>query len=311
MKKIVLLMPYYGRWPEWFNLFIETCKWNPTINWIFFTDLEQPRNRCGNVQYVRMSLSELLELASSRLGFTIDFTNPYKLCDLRPGFGVIFDAYIAGADYFGWGDIDVVYGDIRKFVTDEVLRYDVISFHGGILSNSFCLFRNIDAVKEKYKIKDLWKQWVNVPTPQGLDEMLLFAFDMRSNYFVESYCAPNAPTLATFTGPFGDSVNYAPGWKDGSLEFPKEWRWKEGRLTNDKTGSEEFQYLHFAAWKGITMGFIPGSGQWKKLSKLVHFDDRHLSGGWKINEGGFWPFDDALESRLRVTDSMPVVSEHC
>src|SRR5688572_28464292 len=94
MKKIVLLMPYYGKWPEWFNLFIETCKWNPTIDWIFFTDLEMPHNRCDNVHYVRISLPDLLELASSRVGFKIHFTHPYKLCDLRPGFGVIFADYI-------------------------------------------------------------------------------------------------------------------------------------------------------------------------------------------------------------------------
>ena len=94
MKKIVLLMPYYGQWPEWFNLFIETCKWNPTIDWIFFTDLPKPCNGCPNVRYVPMRLPELLELASCRVGFKIHFTDPYKLCDLRPGFGVIFEDYI-------------------------------------------------------------------------------------------------------------------------------------------------------------------------------------------------------------------------
>jgi hypothetical protein len=298
MKKVVLLMPYYGQWPEWFNLFIETCKWNPTIDWIFFTDLEKPRNRCPNVHYVRISLPELLELASSRVGFKIHFTDPYKLCDLRPGFGVIFHDYIRKADYFGWGDIDVMYGDIRKFVADEVLRYDVISFHAHQLSNHFCLFRNVDSVKEKYKMNEVWKEKVNLPQAQCLDDRLTLAFDVRSNYFFESYNTPN--------------ITDRPPWKDGTFDFPKEWRWKEGRLTTDKTGSEEFPYFHFMVWKGGLWGKRHGGGQWEKLSKLVHFDDRDLSHGWKINEQGFWLLNGKGQGRRLIQpDSVPIVSQPC
>ena len=31
-KKIIMLMPYFGKWPVWMDLYIESCKWNPSIN---------------------------------------------------------------------------------------------------------------------------------------------------------------------------------------------------------------------------------------------------------------------------------------
>lgn len=35
---LILLMPYFGRWPEWINLFVESCKGNPGVRWRFYTD---------------------------------------------------------------------------------------------------------------------------------------------------------------------------------------------------------------------------------------------------------------------------------
>jgi hypothetical protein len=124
------------------------------------------------------------------------------------------------------------------------------------------------------------------------------AFDIRSNYFFESYNTPN--------------ITDRPPWKDGTFNFPKEWRWKEGRLTTDKTGSEEFLYFHFMVWKGGLWGKKHGGAQWEKLSKLVHFDDRDLSHGWKINEQGFWRLNgEDLGTRLMQPHSVRVVSQHC
>jgi hypothetical protein len=28
---LIMLMPYFGRWPDWMNLFIESCKLNPDV----------------------------------------------------------------------------------------------------------------------------------------------------------------------------------------------------------------------------------------------------------------------------------------
>ena len=52
---LIMLMPYFGRWPEWINLFIESCRWNPDVRWRFYTDCGEPENKADNVDYVHLS----------------------------------------------------------------------------------------------------------------------------------------------------------------------------------------------------------------------------------------------------------------
>lgn len=48
MKKIGIVVPYYGKFPNYFALFLRSCENNPTIDWIVFTDImevvEYPKN---------------------------------------------------------------------------------------------------------------------------------------------------------------------------------------------------------------------------------------------------------------------------
>jgi hypothetical protein len=77
-------------------------------------------------------------MVQSKFDFPIVLDRPYKICDYRPAFAYILPDYIKGYDFWGWGDLDVVYGDIRHFVTDEVLsRYKMFSGYG-----HFTLYKN-------------------------------------------------------------------------------------------------------------------------------------------------------------------------
>lgn len=102
-------------------LYLESCRRNPQIDWTFFTNCGEPA--CGwppNVSCHRMQLSDFLRLAERKAGIEIHWTDPYKICDLRPAFGDVFESWIQGMyDYFGRGDIDVIYGDMAGFLTDE------------------------------------------------------------------------------------------------------------------------------------------------------------------------------------------------
>ena len=71
-----------------------------------------------------------------RLGIEIGWNEPYKICDLRLGWGTIFRDHVADYDFFGWGDIDVIYGDLRKFLTNDVLDHDIVSLLTGIFNCS-------------------------------------------------------------------------------------------------------------------------------------------------------------------------------
>ena len=92
----------------------------------------------NNIKVYRMSFDQFREMVQNKFDFPIVLDRPYKICDYRPAFAYILSDYVKGYDFWGWGDIDVVYGDIRHFVTDEVLsRYKMISGFG-----HFTLYRN-------------------------------------------------------------------------------------------------------------------------------------------------------------------------
>ncbi len=90
-----------------------------------------------------MQLDEINELATAKLGFKVKISNGYKLCDFKPAYGLLFSELIKGFDFWGHGDLDMIFGDIREFMTEELLEtYDLVSVRHDFLTGQFLLFRN-------------------------------------------------------------------------------------------------------------------------------------------------------------------------
>ena len=84
-------------------------------------------------------------VASEKLAFAVNINFSYKLCDFKPAYGFIFSEIIEKYDFWGLGDIDVIYGNIRNFVTDEMLQeFDLISPRPDWVPGCFLLFKNTE-----------------------------------------------------------------------------------------------------------------------------------------------------------------------
>ena len=66
-QSIVLICPYFGKWPGWFPYFIRSCACNPTIEWRFFTDCKPPDVAPDNVKFTQVSFAEYSGLISQKL----------------------------------------------------------------------------------------------------------------------------------------------------------------------------------------------------------------------------------------------------
>lgn len=150
MKGVCVIIPYFGRWPEYLRLFLDGCHRNPTLHFLIFTDLKTPAQVPDNVHFRYCTISQFNESVKNVLGFESRMTLPYKLCDYKPAYGLIFQQYIGDFDYWGYGDIDVVYGDLRKWLTPEVLSHDVISFREKWLSGSLTLIKNTTILNQLF-----------------------------------------------------------------------------------------------------------------------------------------------------------------
>jgi len=175
--KVLILIVHYGEWPSWFEYFLLSCKKNQHINWLLLSDSKEPENHPENVAFASMDPGAFNALASKKLGLKIAITNPYKLCDLRPAYGTIFKDFIGDMDFWGYSDLDLVYGDFTSFLTQEVLKgYDLISCRKDYLAGHFALYRNTKEMNELFKRSPAYLKIFT-------DNQNHFAFDEISNFY--------------------------------------------------------------------------------------------------------------------------------
>jgi hypothetical protein len=296
-RSIVKIIPYFGRWPEWINFYIESCKANDTIDWIFYTDCSAPSNRAANVTFRHMSFEAYKSMVSAKLGIDFNPSNPYKLCDLKPVLGYLHQDDIAAYDYYAFGDIDIIYGDIRGHITDELIeRYEMITTHDTWVAGHFTLFRNNRKMRGAFRKICGWRSILQKPEYCGLDERGLTDLFLGNRWKRKQTLRRR---LKRFLNPYqrnalfheSHSTILAPRpWHNGRMEHPQVWYWKDGRLTNEQDGDREFLYLHFMNWKSNRYLFpleddTPSA--WMKLDTIVHMDQSDLSRGFRITAQGF------------------------
>jgi hypothetical protein len=306
MKSVVIIVDYFGReWPEWFPLFLESCSRNPSINWIIHSDCAESGAIGSNVIVFRMTWLQYKAHVSRKLGISFDAANAYKICDLRPAYGVIWEDEIAGFDFFGWGDIDVIYGDLRRFLTDSVLANNVISTHAWCFSGHFCLFRNQRWIRNAFRKLRHWRKVMESQESLRFDEDHLIRVFSRPNRFTPKWCkllawiADRANPLRAkyrktylveqFTTPL------VPGlWRGSSTKHSDVWYWRDGKITNKENGDRQFMYLHFMNYvSGRWMDKHYGThAPWAEMEKLLKFDPALAKRGFRIDLNGFWLLDE-------------------
>lgn len=112
--KIGIICVWYGDWPNWIDLWLKSCSYNPNIDFFIITN-KQLMNTPENVVNVYMEFDEIRSRASDVLGMEIKLGNPYKLCDYKPIYGLIFQDVLKGYDYWGHCDLDVIWGNLMHF----------------------------------------------------------------------------------------------------------------------------------------------------------------------------------------------------
>ena len=147
MTTICIIACYFGKLPEYYNLWYKSCKNNKEINFLLITD-QMESLKDENVQIVNMNIEQLEKLAKKKLKIeNIWLKKPYKICDFRPAFGIVFEDYLKGFNFWGHCDIDQIFGNVRNFITEEILnKYDKILQNGNL-----SLYRNSSKMNNLYK----------------------------------------------------------------------------------------------------------------------------------------------------------------
>lgn len=145
-KSIAVLICYQGKLPWYFDYFVYSCVYNPSVDFFIVSDdSSYKRELPRNVRLVYATLDDIRSEATRKLGFAVSIPYAYKLCDLKPAYGVIFSDLLNGYAFWAHGDIDVIFGNLRRFLTGPLLeKYDLISVRPDWTPGCFLLFRNCE-----------------------------------------------------------------------------------------------------------------------------------------------------------------------
>jgi hypothetical protein len=134
-----LVVPHFGDRPSYFPLVVRSMAHNPDVHWLLLT--ERPvADAPPNVTVQLCEFADLAKRIERHFDFEIALERPYKLCDFRPAFGEIFADELAGYDFWGHTDLDVIFGRIREHLPAEAFEADKILIQG-----NFALYRNTAA----------------------------------------------------------------------------------------------------------------------------------------------------------------------
>ena len=174
MYSFGVISPYFingtGHWPANIEWFFASCKANPTIDFHIITD-DVSVNHWNHEKNIFIHIMTF-EDCKKRILDIFDYAKinrPYKLCDYRHAYGIIFKDILGKYDFWASCDCDLMFGNIREFFPDERLeQYDKMMVTGQFqiskntpeVNNYYCLPRPADS-----KYKDF--NWEKVSRNEG------------------------------------------------------------------------------------------------------------------------------------------------
>ncbi|SNR22802.1 DUF6625 family protein [Flavobacterium sp. ov086] len=270
MNKIVLLNCYLGKLPWYFDFFLKSCESNSSVDFILFSNDEEKRTLPENVKMIKFSLETFNSLASQKLNLKVEITNAYKICDFKPAFGVIFQEEISNYDFWGVCDIDLVFGRIREFMTEDLLHnYDVISVKDSFPSGYFLLFRNNEIINNLFQ--------------KSKDHKLIFTsndnfcFDECGGAYDEVISGVNILDVPTKT----ESIHHVLVKEQNNIRVhfdlfiiegtPGKIKWENGILSY----KNEYEVLlyHFSSYKNNVFSDMK---KWRKIPECFYIDKYNI-----------------------------------
>lgn len=245
-------------------------------NWKIFTPNKYEHNS-PNVEVVPMTAEEFVGLVEKKLGVRPNmFITPkgvpsVHVTDFYVFTGLIFEDYLDASrvDYWGITNMDIVYGNLSKFLPDsELIKCDVwtddVGPEGGRVNGIFSLWRNSKWVNNLCMEIPGWEQKLTMPpcpkcmgtgdqhTLAGTDEidMVPIMQDLAKQGAIEYGYPPHYPFHSYDRLPQHMPIPNLKLFSDGSLyEIVKDQIYPDGLGMFDGGTGKEIMYFHFIRTK--------------------------------------------------------------
>ena len=287
---VCLVVCYFGAPPGWIKQYLKSCEYNSSIDFLILTDQDDFPTVPPNVRVKRLTKASFNSLASKKIGIQVRLSHPRKLCDFKPTYGHLFEELLEGWDYWGYTDLDVIYGDLRQFLSSAKLQdFDVFTARKEFLVGHFSLFRNNHNMRTLYQHSSDFRTTLQFPHVLSFDECGRQWGHRLQGTLSREGAACDSMTHIVLR--MATSNRLSASFSPSVIEWPEltasPWRlrWQEGRLwvLNQR---REAMYYHFHAFKqqpGYREPRCPESAQVFEMS--AHGIERASSSISWVNSG--------------------------
>lgn len=227
---------WFGKLPDYLPIWAKSCAINTEFDYLLFTDAIISATLPDNIKVYQFSKNELIERIKSTIGVKPSLKKAYRICDFRPMYGEIFAEELQNYDYWGYCDIDVVFGKIEDFLTEDDFCRDAV-FNGG----HFTLIKNKQAMNELYRTEGSIFDYRTAAQKEAI-----FAFDETTGI---QRIARHNKINARFGIPYIETESkYTQLRSRMDLSNPDEqaYYWENGKLYRAKYENKEVFYQEVA-----------------------------------------------------------------
>ena len=255
-SRIAIIVIYFGTLPAYFQMWLNSCAFNPSFDWLVFTDASIDGYRPPqNVKFRSLTLDGFCERMSEALEITVRFDRAYKVCDFRPLFWNFLRDEPETYDFWGHCDLDMIFGNLGAFIGRALLdAYDKL-FSVGHLT----LYRNSERANLMYRREHPeldWRRILSDPVHRGFDEHIGVSriWERYGERFFadESLIADIDPNLPGF-----ELVAPRRNFRDQIFFFERGEVFR-GYYARGEWNTERFMYIHFQKRKFSEISSDPG-----------------------------------------------------
>lgn len=284
MNKIIMIIPYFGKLPDYFPFFLKSAEYNTDIDFLLITD-NNIKTSYKNIKIYKTTFKRLKERIQKNFDFKIELSQPYKLVDYKPTYGLVFHDIIYSYDFWGYCDIDQIFGKISNFLPNNIENFDKLFRLG-----HFTLYKNTLQNNKRF-MSPIGMNYKDVFTSRTI-----FVFDeiegIEKKYELLGIPRYNKHDFADISFRYHQLRRVYKGVSTSKLnQYPNTYYWSMGTLyqifvKNGNIEKKELLYIHFqkrnlegdisiiendAPFFITYDGFIPGN---KKKIKNVEYIKR-------------------------------------
>lgn len=261
------------------SFYLDSLRRNPFLHLLFITDIALKESLPENMSVLKSSLCDFYKLVEDKLKISIPDSAmiPYKICELKPAMGYLFPGYIKDYEYWAFGDIDLIYGDLQRFLKKPLTENaDVISFHQDWISGAFTVVKNSKLLNELFLQSPDFIKLLMIPECMNFDECgKKFMYLREGMTPEEAYCLNIENDILCWTTLVHRLANkkeinlFVRQYIKELLPYGEIIDFRKGKVIGAEIGFQLIEYaiFHYLHYKRSYRYYVPN---WKEIPDFYH-----------------------------------------